>query len=291
VIGNYHSYFSTVNKTGCSIRFAGVQKQLFDITLVPNYCVAKGHWMILTSLSLLTIIPEGGIHMNLKGGGMRKMTQPMFGEWQVVPQPARLCDYLKVTVGVLVCSGLFTGCVSTEKFEAEKARALNFQRLLAQEEKRTGELNVKYQDTQRQLGSLESQNRDLNAELEALRDQLNRSHDELSRVREGATGKSDDLKLSEPSISEFGLNDLDFKESDLAKLDSDLNLGNEMPVDSTMMNETPGSEGSGSHTVAKGETLYRISKDYGVSVQDLKEWNRLADNTIHVGQKLIVSSP
>jgi membrane-bound lytic murein transglycosylase D len=43
--------------------------------------------------------------------------------------------------------------------------------------------------------------------------------------------------------------------------------------------------------VAKGETLYRISKDYGVSVQDLKEWNRLADNTIHVGQKLIVSSP
>jgi len=76
----------------------------------------------------------------------------------------------------------------------------------------------------------------------------------------------------------------------LAKLDSDLNLGNEVPLDSSM-GETGKGEGAGSHTVAKGETLYRISKDYGVSVQDLKAWNGLADNTIHVGQKLIVSGP
>jgi TolA-binding protein len=226
--------------------------------------------------------------MNLRGGGMRNMAQPLFGECQVDPQPAGWGGYLKIVAGLLVCSGLLAGCVSTEKFEAEKARALNFQRLLAQEEKRTGELNVKYQDTQRQMGSMESQNRDLNAELEALRDQLNRSHDELSRVREGGMGKADDLKLSEPSISEFGLNDLDFKDSDLAKLDSDLNLGNEIPVDSSMM-ETRGSDAQGTHTVAKGETLYRISKEYGVSVKDLKSWNQLPDNTIHVGQKLIVS--
>ena len=228
--------------------------------------------------------------MKLSGGGMRNMTQPMFGGYQVGPPPAGWYGYLKVAVVVLVGSGLFAGCVSTEKFEAEKARALNFQRLLAQEEKRTGELNVKYQDTQRQMGSLQSQNRDLNAELEALRDQLNRSHEELSRVREGGMGKSGDLKLSEPSISEFGLNDLDFKDSDLAKLDSDLNLGNEMPGDLSML-ETRGSDGAGSHTVAKGETLYRIAKEYGVSVQDIKTWNRLADNTIQVGQKLIVSGP
>ncbi len=228
--------------------------------------------------------------MNLSGGGMRNMTQSMFGGCQVGPQPVGWYGYLKVAVVVLVCGGLFAGCVSTEKFEAEKARALNFQRLLAQEEKRTGELNVKYQDTQRQVGSLQSQNRDLNAELEALRDQLNRSHDELSRVREGGMGKSGDLKLSEPSISEFGLNDLDFKDSDLAKLDSDLNLGNEVPGNLPML-ETRGSDGEGSHTVAKGETLYRIAKEYGVSVQDIKTWNRLADNTIQVGQKLIVSGP
>ncbi len=226
--------------------------------------------------------------MNLRGG-MRNMTQPLFGEYQGDPQPSGWCGYLKIVAGVLVCSGVLSGCVSTEKFESEKARALNFQRLLAQEEKRTGELNVKYQDTQRQMGSMESQNRDLNAELEALRDQLNRSHDELSRVREGGMGKADDLKLSEPSISEFGLNDLDFKDSDMTKLDSDLNLGNSTPLDSPMMDTLGGPAGEGSHIVAKGETLYRISKEYGVSINDLKSWNQLTDNTIHVGQKLIVN--
>ncbi|MBA3611553.1 MAG: LysM peptidoglycan-binding domain-containing protein [Nitrospirales bacterium] len=226
--------------------------------------------------------------MNLRGG-MRNMTQPLFGEYQGDPQPSGWCGYLKIVAGVLVCSGVLSGCVSTEKFESEKARALNFQRLLAQEEKRTGELNVKYQDTQRQMGSMESQNRDLNAELEALRDQLNRSHDELSRVREGGMGKADDLKLSEPSISEFGLNDLDFKDSDMTKLDSDLNLGDSIPLDSPMMDTLGGPAGEGSHIVAKGETLYRISKEYGVSINDLKSWNQLTDNTIHVGQKLIVN--
>jgi len=215
------------------------------------------------------------------------MTQPVHQGFEGIPQPARIFPYVKAVLGCLMIGGLLSGCVSSEKYEQEKARALNFQRLLAQEEKRTGELNVKYQDAQRQVASMETQARDLNAELEALREQLNRSHDELARIREGGMGKSDDLKLSEPSISEFGLGDLDFKDSDLAKLDSDLNLDSGMPLDSGM--GLPGDTPGGYHTVEKGETLYRISKQYGVSVQDIKDWNHLPDNTIHVGQKLMVS--
>ena len=42
---------------------------------------------------------------------------------------------------VILGTFLLMGCVMTEKYEAEKARGLNFQRLLAQEEKRTGELD------------------------------------------------------------------------------------------------------------------------------------------------------
>jgi LysM repeat protein len=230
------------------------------------------------------------MQMKLNGGGMRNMTQPTFGGVQVDPHPSQGFSYLKIMAGMLVCGGLLTGCVSTEKYEAEKARALNFQRLLAQEEKRTGELNVKYQDAQRQVGSLESQSRDVDAELEALRDQLNRSHDELARVRGGGTAESDDLKLSEPSISEFGLDDLDFKDSDLAKLEADLDLGsNDVPLES-MAESTSMAMGIGDfHTVAKGDTLYRLSKQYGVTVEDLKVWNNLTDNTIHVGQQIVVS--
>jgi hypothetical protein len=230
------------------------------------------------------------MQIKLNGGGMRNMTQPTLGGTQVEPHPSGGFSYLKVIASMLVCGGLLTGCVSSEKYEAEKARALNFQRLLAQEEKRTGELNVKYQDVQRQVGSLESQSRDVNAELEALRDQLNRSHEELSRVRGGGMAESDDLKLSEPSISEFGLDDLDFKDTDLAELESDLDLGsNDALLESMAESSSMAMGGVDFHTVATGDTLYRLSKQYGVTVDDLKVWNNLADNTIHVGQQIVVS--
>jgi len=42
------------------------------------------------------------------------------------------------------------------------------------------------------------------------------------------------------------------------------------------------------HTVQKGETLYRISKKYKVSVEDLKKWNSLDSNDIFEGQVLYV---
>src|SRR5512140_1475743 len=43
------------------------------------------------------------------------------------------------------------------------------------------------------------------------------------------------------------------------------------------------------HQVRPGETLYRISKAYGVSVKHLAEANRLADpSRIDVGQRLVI---
>jgi len=44
------------------------------------------------------------------------------------------------------------------------------------------------------------------------------------------------------------------------------------------------------HTVQKGETLYWISKKYGVSVEELRKLNNLsADQSLRSGQKLLVS--
>jgi membrane-bound lytic murein transglycosylase D len=40
------------------------------------------------------------------------------------------------------------------------------------------------------------------------------------------------------------------------------------------------------HTVGKGETMYRISKEYGVTVQQIQEWNSLTDTNVKEGQKL-----
>ena len=187
---------------------------------------------------------------------------------------------------IALCSAALGGCVSSEKYEAEKARALNFQRLLAQEEKRTGELNVKYQEAQRQVSAMDSQNRDLTTELDALREQMTRTQEELGRLREGGGPgrgtESEDLTLAEPSISEFGFEDVDFKDDDFT--------GTGTPFDAEPAMDTGGGSPT-YHTVSKGETLYRLSREYGVTVDDIKSWNDLSGNLISVGQRLVVSQP
>jgi len=42
------------------------------------------------------------------------------------------------------------------------------------------------------------------------------------------------------------------------------------------------------HKVEKSETLFSISKKYKVTVDQIKEWNKLKDNSIKLGQALIV---
>lgn len=45
------------------------------------------------------------------------------------------------------------------------------------------------------------------------------------------------------------------------------------------------------HTVAAGETLFSISRKYGVSVDQIREWNGLTGQDLKIGQKLFVSQP
>lgn len=43
------------------------------------------------------------------------------------------------------------------------------------------------------------------------------------------------------------------------------------------------------HTVSHGETLYRIAKTYGVTVDDIKKANALSDNHLAPGQRLYIA--
>lgn len=45
------------------------------------------------------------------------------------------------------------------------------------------------------------------------------------------------------------------------------------------------------HFVKSGETLYSISKTFGVTVEQIRVWNSLSTNQINVGQRLKVRSP
>lgn len=42
------------------------------------------------------------------------------------------------------------------------------------------------------------------------------------------------------------------------------------------------------HVVAAKETMFSISKAYGVSIDEIKQWNNLAENTLSVGQEIVI---
>ena len=49
------------------------------------------------------------------------------------------------------------------------------------------------------------------------------------------------------------------------------------------------SSGTVTHTVQPKESLYGISKKYDVTVDNLKKWNNLTSDNLHIGQQLIIS--
>ena len=115
---------------------------------------------------------------------------------------------------------LAAGCVSSEKLQAEKIRGLNFQRLLAQEEKRANtldaqlaqrddkinEFNAQLKEAEDKIAALKLQNRNLTAELDALREQSRHPQEQTPApdspglLQDPATSK--DRPLSEPSLSD-----------------------------------------------------------------------------------------
>lgn len=58
---------------------------------------------------------------------------------------------------------------------------------------------------------------------------------------------------------------------------------------STSSTTTTTSSPTGVHVVQRGESLGIIAQKYGCTIEQIKQWNGLTDNTIHPGQKLKVS--
>ena len=64
------------------------------------------------------------------------------------------------------------------------------------------------------------------------------------------------------------------------------------PLGATTVQEATTQEpATETHTVVAGETLYQISKRYGVTVDELRAWNNLADNNLKLGMELRVAAP
>ena len=73
-----------------------------------------------------------------------------------------------------------------------------------------------------------------------------------------------------------------------AGADKGLKIGQviRIPYGGSVASKTTSAKTSTIHTVKASETLYSISRKYGVDVNDIKFWNKLSDNNLNVGQEL-----
>jgi nucleoid-associated protein YgaU len=190
----------------------------------------------------------------------------------------------------LMMAGLFmatTGCVFKETYEAEKARSLNFQRLLAQEEKRTAELDSEVKRVKRDAADYEARNRELSAQVQAVREQLARTQEETDSLREAMAlqekAQTQMKRITPPAPSKTKPADL------LPPLQESMAKAPEV-TDLLMSDSAPAlsDRKTVQHVVKPGDTVFRLSRKYGTSVAKIREWNRLQDDIIEVGQKLIV---
>jgi hypothetical protein len=203
----------------------------------------------------------------------------------------KLMPRFSARIVTIICGGvLLSGCVMAEKYDAEKARSLNFQRLLAQEEKRTGELDSEAKRSKNELMEYEARNRELTAQVQATQEQMARMQEESEAMKESALlerkAKADmKRRLApmhkalpvEPTPNTVDLNALALRATPEARA---------VPKQAESLQGDMQSPTL--HIVKPGETLYRISRQHGVTVDKVRKWNKLPDDIIEVGQKLIV---
>ena len=79
--------------------------------------------------------------------------------------------------------------------------------------------------------------------------------------------------------------------------DNSLSIGQELVIKrkGTVTSSTPVISQSATrksvHTVAQKETMFSIARQYGITVDQLKEWNNLGSNELSIGQTLFVAQP
>jgi flagellum-specific peptidoglycan hydrolase FlgJ len=85
-------------------------------------------------------------------------------------------------------------------------------------------------------------------------------------------------------IERYNLHQYDNQVLDVNYVSNERQMVDELTIESKI----PSSNSLASYVVQKGDTLYSISKKFDLGVNDLKQKNNLADNTLSIGQKLVV---
>jgi LysM repeat protein len=113
---------------------------------------------------------------------------------------------------------------------------------------------------------------------------------------EVVNGKTYVLYRVEPKETLFGIaNKYNISVADLVKVNPEtetgLKVGAVIKVPYTKPNAAATAANGRFHTVEPKETLYSISRQYNVGIEELKQWNNIAGNSISPGDRLRVNRP
>lgn len=93
-------------------------------------------------------------------------------------------------------------------------------------------------------------------------------------------------------IEKYSLFQYDQPESEQEKINREDRVFSEInaniPLENKKFNPVKTAQGDSYYEVKKGDTLYKIAMLFKLSVEELKSLNKLQDNTIKVGQRLLV---
>jgi len=93
-------------------------------------------------------------------------------------------------------------------------------------------------------------------------------------------------------IQKYNLDQYDRPEGEVAKIKredrvfTEINQNIGKAVKDSLIQATPSDK---LYTIKQGDTLYNISKRFGLTVDELKALNNMADNNIKIGQKLVIA--
>jgi len=196
-----------------------------------------------------------------------------------------------VAIMLVVVLGL-TGCVTKENYNAQILRANNFQRLLAEEEKRSVELSAENAKLKEQAVTLEAKSKVLTTQFEEANarvvrslEEVGRLQDDLSEARATATILSG-VRSALPKTSVTPP-----KPPTRAALPPAASSLSPTEPPDRLDELQPGSAGASFlyHTVKKGETLGGIAKRYKTDARMLRELNDMAGgDVVRPGDRLIV---
>jgi len=93
-------------------------------------------------------------------------------------------------------------------------------------------------------------------------------------------------------IQKYSLDQYDRPEGEIQKIKREdrvltqINQNIGKAIKDSLVNATPTDK---TYVIKQGDTLYNIAKRFGLTVDDLKTLNNMADNTIKIGQKLVIA--